>query len=95
MMRKIGLLILVGLSVISAIASVGWIFLAGLYFTATGGTYGYTTEDGAIVCGIPVFTSDNWLPTLLLLFGSPLVVLVVAVKLFNYGKHRLVFGSLR
>ena len=88
-MRKVALLILVGISVVSAIASASWIFLAGGYFLSTGGTYGDT-----IVCGMPVFTSDNWLQVSLLLFGLPLIVLLVAVKLFKYGKHHLVFGSL-
>jgi hypothetical protein len=94
MMRKVGLLILVGLSAVSAIASAGWIFLVGGYLLSTGGTYGYMTADGSMVCRVPLFTAEDWLQVSLLMFGLPLIVLLVAVKLYEQGKHRLIFGSL-
>jgi hypothetical protein len=92
-MRKVSLLVLIGLSSICALASAGWIVLAGYYLLVTGGTYGYVDGD-TIVCGIPVFTADTWPQVSFVLFGIPAVILFIAVRLFRYGKERLAFNSL-
>ena len=76
-------------------ASAVWIIVVGIYFLLTGGTFGYTTSDGTMVCQIPVFTSESWPQVSLVLFGIPLAVFIIGIVLIRYCRRRLPFVSLR
>ena len=81
-MRKVSLLVLIGLSSICALTSAAWIVLAGYYLLVAGGTYSYGDGD-SIVCGVPVFTADTWPQVSFMLFGIPAIILLIAVRLFR------------
>jgi uncharacterized membrane protein YoaK (UPF0700 family) len=78
-----------------ATASALWIVVVGFYFLLTGGTYGYATSDGTMVCGVPIFTSESWFQASLVLFGVPLAVFVAGVVLRGYCHRRLPYVSLK
>ena len=92
-MRQVSLLVLEGMCALCALVAGAWLVVVPLYLLSTGGTYGYAEGD-TMLCGIRVFTEDNWLQMALLLFGLPLALLIISVKVVRRTARQLAFGRL-
>jgi hypothetical protein len=75
-------------SIICIVLCTTWLVLISNVLLATGGTYGYTTPDGDIVCGIPVFTQDDWSWPAFRLFGVPLVLIIASWRTIAYCRKK-------
>ena len=92
-MRQVGLLVLEGMCALCALVAGAWLAVVPLYLLSTGGTFSYVEGD-SIICGIRVFSEDNWLQMALLLFGLPLALLIISVKIVRRTARQLAFGRL-
>ena len=94
-MRRLWLSLAFGVAVITVAASALWVVTVGSYFLLTGGTFGYTTADGTMVCGIPVFTAESWPRVSFVLFGIPLAVCAAGLALLRYCRRRMPIAALK
>jgi hypothetical protein len=78
-MRKMAWRLFYGVSVISLALSSLWILLCFWFVIHQGGTYS-VSHDGVSICGIPIFTRENWLWVGLQFFGAPLLIVVAALR---------------
>ena len=71
-------------SIMCAMLMVLWFVGVTLYLVDTGATYSYEfqAEDGSfgMACGVPIFTSENWLWRSFELFGVPTFVLLASLQ---------------
>ena len=79
-MRKIAWRLFYGFSVFGLIFSASWLLFSFIFLTKEAGTYTIYTDDGSIVCGIPIFTKANWVWLALQLFGVPLLIIAAALR---------------
>lgn len=55
-----------------------WLVVVSIFMIGTGGTFSRSLPDGSIECGIPIFSTGEWLWPVFQLFGVPLIMMIAS-----------------